>query len=212
MPLSHTSLTVGNCVFFTCTWQSEQKTPEGSWKCEKCNNINYPFRTKCNRQNCGADKPSESDKSAASSPDQNDQVCYVKHFQLANLHSLLQRLLVVHEQLCEIASIFKWKAVVKLFKWIFWKRLTFDSHYLDFSCFLLYIPLSFILYLSVAIFNLQLFTVPVSSRTCLRVEKVQSCLPALLNLGVWQSVLSSSMLQQLSSHLPSNYVSNCCIN
>ncbi|URE33594.1 RanBP2-type zinc finger protein [Musa troglodytarum] len=39
---------------------SKPKMPEGSWKCEKCNNINYPFRTKCNRQNCGAEKPSHS--------------------------------------------------------------------------------------------------------------------------------------------------------
>ncbi|MCH93450.1 ranBP2-type zinc finger protein, partial [Trifolium medium] len=52
---------------------SKQKMPEGSWKCEKCNNINYPFRTKCNRQNCGADKPADSEKSPSSSPDQNDQ-------------------------------------------------------------------------------------------------------------------------------------------
>lgn len=69
-----------------------------------------------------------------------------------------------------------------------------------------YIPSWFPLYLSIAIFNLQLFTVPVSTRTCLRVEKVQSCHPALLNLGVWQSVLSSSMLQKLSSHSPSHYL------
>lgn len=32
--------------------------------------------------------------------------------------------------------------------------------------------------------NLQLSTVPVSTRTCLRVEKVQGCRPALLNMGV----------------------------
>lgn len=49
--------------------------PEGSWKCEKCNNINYPFRTKCNRQNCGADKPSEGDQSPSEPADDNDQVC-----------------------------------------------------------------------------------------------------------------------------------------
>lgn len=48
--------------------------PEGSWKCEKCNNINYPFRTKCNRQNCGADKPSDSKKSPSEPVDDNDQV------------------------------------------------------------------------------------------------------------------------------------------
>ena len=49
--------------------------PEGSWKCEKCNNINYPFRTKCNRQNCGADKPSDTRKSPPEPVDDNDQVC-----------------------------------------------------------------------------------------------------------------------------------------
>lgn len=51
--------------------------PEGSWKCEKCNNINYPFRTKCNRQNCGADKPSESEKSPSEPADETEQVCCV---------------------------------------------------------------------------------------------------------------------------------------
>lgn len=51
--------------------------PEGSWKCEKCNNINYPFRTKCNRQNCGADKPSENKDSSPEAADANDQVCLV---------------------------------------------------------------------------------------------------------------------------------------
>jgi len=56
----------------------EQKMPEGSWKCNKCGNINYPFRTKCNRQNCGADKPSEEDKPSSSPPaDGNEQVCGV---------------------------------------------------------------------------------------------------------------------------------------
>jgi len=57
----------------------EQKMPEGSWKCEKCNNINYPFRTKCNRQNCGAEKPSESTKSPSPEPDEVEQVCHVIH-------------------------------------------------------------------------------------------------------------------------------------
>lgn len=33
--------------------------PDGSWKCDKYNKINYPYRTKCNRKNCGADKPSD---------------------------------------------------------------------------------------------------------------------------------------------------------
>ncbi|XWS22769.1 hypothetical protein CRYUN_Cryun29cG0064900 [Craigia yunnanensis] len=51
----------------------EQKMPEGSWKCEKCSNINYPSRTKCNRQNCGADKPAESKNSPSPTANENDQ-------------------------------------------------------------------------------------------------------------------------------------------
>lgn len=65
------------------TLLSEQKMPEGSWKCEKCNNINYPFRTKCNRQNCGADKPSEPKKSPSPTPEENDQVGSVAHFRMS---------------------------------------------------------------------------------------------------------------------------------
>ncbi|KAL1556774.1 hypothetical protein AAHA92_12354 [Salvia divinorum] len=53
---------------------SKPDMPEGSWKCEKCNNINYPFRTKCNRQNCGADKPSEKKESPSETADANDQI------------------------------------------------------------------------------------------------------------------------------------------
>lgn len=60
--------------------------PDGSWKCEKCNNINYPFRMKCNRQNCGAEKPAESKKSPSSAPDDNDQVCYVIHLDCIPVH------------------------------------------------------------------------------------------------------------------------------
>lgn len=62
-------------------WQiTEQKTPDGSWKCEECGNINYPFRTKCNRQNCGADKPSEETKSPSAAVDGNEQVCGVAYY------------------------------------------------------------------------------------------------------------------------------------
>ena len=87
--------------------------PEGSWKCEKCNNINYPFRTKCNRQNCGADKPAESEKSSSPAPDQNDQVCCVKYLHFVNLQCLLQRLFIFQDP-CNIMNILKWQAVAKL--------------------------------------------------------------------------------------------------
>ncbi|XP_043712188.1 ranBP2-type zinc finger protein At1g67325-like isoform X4 [Telopea speciosissima] len=56
---------------------SKQKMPEGCWKCEKCNNINYPFRTKCNRQNCGAEKPSETNKSPAPTSEEDEQLSTV---------------------------------------------------------------------------------------------------------------------------------------
>ncbi|MED6123245.1 hypothetical protein PIB30_047336 [Stylosanthes scabra] len=39
--------------------KSKHNVPAGSWKCEMCNNVNYPFRTKCNRYSCGAIKPSD---------------------------------------------------------------------------------------------------------------------------------------------------------
>lgn len=63
----------------------EQKMPEGSWKCERCNNINFPFRTKCNRQNCGADKPSEPNESPSSVAEGTEQVCGVMCFLCAIL-------------------------------------------------------------------------------------------------------------------------------
>lgn len=66
--------------------------PEGSWKCEKCNNINYPFRTKCNRQNCGADKPSDNRKSPSEAVDDTDQVCsmmYILFMYICWLNSLI---------------------------------------------------------------------------------------------------------------------------
>ncbi|GMP26820.1 hypothetical protein CsSME_00003101 [Camellia sinensis var. sinensis] len=63
---------------------SEHKMLDGSWKCEKCNNINYPFRTKCNRQNCGVDKPSEGQKFPSEPADENDQVCHEIHLLTMN--------------------------------------------------------------------------------------------------------------------------------
>lgn len=31
--------------------------PEGSWTCSGCGNVNYPFRTHCNRTNCRLERP-----------------------------------------------------------------------------------------------------------------------------------------------------------
>ncbi|KAK2631259.1 hypothetical protein EUGRSUZ_L03169 [Eucalyptus grandis] len=42
------------------------KMPESSWKCEQCSNVNYSLRTKCNKHDCGVDKPSEAKKSPPS--------------------------------------------------------------------------------------------------------------------------------------------------
>lgn len=173
--------------------------PEGSWKCEKCNNINYPFRTKCNRQNCGADKPAESNKSPSPTPDENNQVCGVAYIlcificclklspslirtsvRITNAMKIqfhifvgpLQYLLLQHHQLPSplLLSTYPPKTLPSGFSNI----------------------VLFLIYCLIASVNLHLCTVPVSTRTCLRVEKVQSRRPALLNVGVWKSVMSSS--------------------
>jgi hypothetical protein len=56
---------------------AEGPPPDGSWTCESCGNVNYPFRTKCNRRNCGADKPIETKPSNGSNTPalSSDQVC-----------------------------------------------------------------------------------------------------------------------------------------
>ena len=40
-------------------WVSAVASPDGSWTCKACGNVNYPFRTTCNRRNCGVEKPVE---------------------------------------------------------------------------------------------------------------------------------------------------------
>lgn len=37
--------------------QSNSSAPEGCWSCSKCGNLNYPFRTVCNRKDCGNERP-----------------------------------------------------------------------------------------------------------------------------------------------------------
>lgn len=83
--------------------------PDGSWKCEKCNNINYPFRTKCNRQNCGADKPSESKESPSASQEDTDQVgCMIMmlffiiylHNAKPSIKSFIHSSLIICKKIC----------------------------------------------------------------------------------------------------------------
>ena len=37
--------------------RKDKDAPEGSWTCPECNNLNYPFRTVCNRKGCSYSKP-----------------------------------------------------------------------------------------------------------------------------------------------------------
>ncbi|CAL5419352.1 unnamed protein product [Camellia sinensis] len=64
--------------------------PDGSWKCEKCNNINYPFRTNSNRQSCGADKPSEGQKSPSESANENRNATYMNSGKIGKLFSKVE--------------------------------------------------------------------------------------------------------------------------
>ncbi|XP_078148249.1 ran BP2/NZF zinc finger-like superfamily protein [Carex rostrata] len=40
--------------------KEQGEAPEGSWTCGKCSNLNYPFRTVCNRKGCGNERPAPS--------------------------------------------------------------------------------------------------------------------------------------------------------
>lgn len=81
------------CIFVVECWfiytykgwkSAEGPPPDGSWTCDACGNVNYPFRVKCNRRNCGADKPLENKPAAApiSPPPATDQVCDIFGFML----------------------------------------------------------------------------------------------------------------------------------
>lgn len=175
--------------------------PDGSWKCEKCSNINYPFRTKCNRQNCGADKPSESTKSPSASPDENDQVCHVMHFLCMCIYCFKKLLFpsficthitnLINTQFYSLflikfamASFF----IICLFTWIHLSMVMFTS------CFF-HICIAF-LHLHPLICNCLLFQWVLGH--VWGVEKVQGCRPALLNMGCLKVSHVVSMLQRLS--------------
>lgn len=187
------------------TLLSEQKMPEGSWKCEKCNNINYPFRTKCNRQNCGADKPSETKKSPSPTPDETDQVCCVANFCIfiSFVKLLLFLVRYVHITIFNILSS-ELSTMDQL------KRLPFSLPFIRwFRSWFLPLAFKFCYPHSIALFNLKLSTVPVSTRTCLRVEKVQHC-------SIWVSESQSCRRPHVAAVVKLLYllviVSSCCIN
>lgn len=182
--------------------------PEGSWKCEKCNNINYPFRTKCNRQNCGADKPAESKKSLSPTTEENEQVCCVIHFFCAPAccsKLLFLSIIFVHIKNSIRNKLHK-QSMVSLQNITFPPLFSLPPQFLLSSCWLDLAKhlVNCLLFFSFSSIDLQLSTVPVSTRTCLRVEKVQGFLPALLNMGVWKSVLSSSCCSGCRVTLPSH--------
>ncbi|CAI5989888.1 unnamed protein product [Closterium sp. NIES-64] len=41
--------------------------PDGSWACSECGNVNYPFRSHCNRRHCGRPRPTHDTAAAAGS-------------------------------------------------------------------------------------------------------------------------------------------------
>ncbi|CAI5525844.1 unnamed protein product [Closterium sp. Naga37s-1] len=51
--------------------------PDGSWACSECGNVNYPFRSHCNRRHCGRPRPTH-DTAAAASTGGGDAAAAVK--------------------------------------------------------------------------------------------------------------------------------------
>jgi len=154
---------------------SEQKMPEGSWKCEQCGNINYPFRTKCNKQNCGADKPSEAEKSPPPAEDENDQVCCV----MCSLYSRYLNLLLLLSTICTIINKLSGKIINSHVKSLnVHEVFIFDMFY------------SMTSFVHSLISNCLLFQWVLGHIWGLRRSRVvvQLC----YNVGVWKSVLSSS--------------------
>lgn len=178
----------------------EPDMPDGSWKCEKCNNINYPFRTKCNRQNCGADKPPETKDSPSEAADADNQVCCVRcslcmtswlkcFFSVdrfrscndtnSNIHvpklSIHAQGVILHLSCCRFCSYHSFDLVLIV-------KIAYRVSTLHGLC-LSFIDSSCLLFQWV----LGMF------------EKVQSCRPALLSVGVWKLGHVIFLLQRLSS-------------
>ena len=149
---------------------SEPDMPDGSWKCDQCNNINYPFRTKCNRQNCGAEKPSESQKSPSQEVEDNDQVCFVTCLVSLNFYFLNVILLACSPFECKVKPIGSNLHMLG------------TQFCLSFNLLHVFKAKLYILKGCGHLFiNLHLSTVPVSTRTCLRRSRV---VQQLISLGL----------------------------
>lgn len=174
--------------------------PEGSWKCEKCNNINYPFRTKCNRPNCGAEKPSESIESPSQPTDENDQVCCVIHLfhttiSLAlsgSLSAICVPLIQLNIRIEILFFIYSFMGTTHF--QLFTLMPPFLSSFILFSKFpSTFVSVLFSFVCMFAFINSHLSTVPVSTRAC---------------FNGWEGPeLSSSIAQCVSQSVMS---SSCC--
>lgn len=156
--------------------------PEGSWKCVKCNNINYPFRTKCNRQNCGAEKPSESNNSPVVAPtsEEDDQVRCEKCLYYYCTENCCSKQLIFLLIVAHITKLIYGKkyslSLIDNFSFLFFAK-TFLLNY----CKCMYMILS-----TSSIDIQSLSTVPVSTRTSFEGWEGPESSFSIAQYGVWK--------------------------
>ncbi|KAE8688180.1 RanBP2-type zinc finger protein [Hibiscus syriacus] len=149
-------------------------TRDDDWKCPKCGNINFSFRTVCNMRKCSTPKPgSQTPKSEKSSKQKMLEGSW-KCEKCSNINYPFRT--KCNRQNCGAEKPAESKKSPS-------PNANEDDQF----------PFVF---LSI---DLQLSNVPVSTRTCLRVEKVQSYHPPLLNMGLKVSFVIL-ILQRLSSY------------